>query len=212
VSGAVRAALAGLVAAGAAAAWVLSRPAGDALEVVDVRPIPGEPAMCPWRAPREDMAALFPDADRWQTETVSLARARRSILARLGPGGQIESNTLYVHRVFRGPRHAGFVMVRRFAGGHGGVEVVVGVDPDGRVAGVRVQRHREPPSAARVLARPGWLDHFRGKTASSALRIGSDLPAPSEPATATAEALARTVRSLLIELAESAPAGQTPHQ
>src|SRR5207247_598983 len=123
-----------------------------------------EPALCPWREPERDMRAFFPGGTSYRTELFTLSRFRVEILRQLGPGARIESHSLYVHRILSGSRVLGAVMVRRFSAPHGAMEVVVAVDNNGRAAGVRLQRQREPAEIAKVLSSTAWLNAFKGRT------------------------------------------------
>jgi hypothetical protein len=157
------------------------------------------PAMCPWRDPQGDLRRFFPGADGYRQETLILSSLRLEILKRLGPGVPLESNALYVYRATQGKSDRGTILVRRAGGEYGAIEVVVALDPARRVVGVHLQRHREPPPVADVITSPQWLGAFRGKSASDAFHVGGDLPAVPPAAQKSAEAVARAVRSLLIE-------------
>ena len=149
--------------------------------------------------------------DSYRTETLLLGALRLEILKRLGPGSTLRESALDAHRVRRANGTlAGTVLVRRAPGEYGAIELVGGVDPAGRVTGVRVQRQREPQPTAAVLTSPRWLGALRGKTASDAWCIGGDVPAVPPAARPSADALAATVRALLIEfaVAEKARAAQ----
>ena len=165
--------------------------------------VPGKateaPAMCPWRDPTGDRKRFFPDADGHTQESLILSSLRLKILKRLGPNSVLESNALYLYRVHHGKDERGTVLVRRAAGEFGAIEVVVAVDPSRRILGVRLQRHREPPEVAAALESPAWLGAFRGKMASDPLEIGNGLPVVPPSARKSVEAVARAVRSLLIE-------------
>jgi hypothetical protein len=158
------------------------------------------PAMCPWRDPKSDLRRFFPGADSYGQETLILSPLRLEIMKRLGPGVPLESNALYIYRALQGQTRRGTALVRRASGEYGAIEVVVAVDPERRVIGVHLQRHREPPAIASAIASPQWLGAFRGKTANDAFHIGGDLPAVPPVAEKSAEAIAGAVRSLLIEL------------
>jgi len=153
--------------------------------------------MCPWRHPKEDIAAWFPGATRLDTEVQILSGLRPELARRLGRPATAEENALYLHRVWKDAERLGEVAVRRVKGGAGAVEVVVAFEPDGRVRGVRVQRTREPAEVVAALDGT-WLDAFRGRRSGDSLRPGADLPAVPEAARATASALADGVRSLLL--------------
>lgn len=183
-------------------AFLALRPPQESIETITLSPhsaSTASPAMCPWRDPEGDLRTFFPGATDYRTEILVLSRLRSQILQRLGSGARIESNALYVHRVPEKGAARGSILVRRTAGPHGAIEVVVAVGAEGRVVGVRVQRHREPAAAARLFAPSGWLGAFRGKSADSTLRPGEDLPAVSPEARPAAEAVAQAVRALLVE-------------
>jgi hypothetical protein len=167
-------------------------------------PLSNEPALCPWREPERDMKALFPGSTDYRTELFTLSQYRIEILRRLGPRSRIESHSLHVFRVFNGTNAVGAVMVRRFSAPHGAMEVVIGCDPDGRIAGVRIQRQREPVEIAGPITSPSWLATFVGKTADSPLQLGKDIAEVPPSARETATSLVAAVRARLIEFAVGA--------
>jgi hypothetical protein len=157
--------------------------------------------MCPWRNPDKDMAAFFPGATSYRTDILALSSIRQKVLQHLGPGVRLESLALDAHRVLRQQKVVGTVVVRRAAGPHGAIEAVVAVHTGGKVAGVRIQRHREPAVIATYITSPGWLKSFEGETANS---MGLSARAPISPeASEAAGIVQRTVRSILIELEEA---------
>jgi hypothetical protein len=152
-------------------------------------------AMVPWRTPQADMAAFFPGAplpDSAATKVISLAAKRTQIMKRLGKETPLDSNALYVYPV----PGEGAVLLRRAAGEFGGIEVVLGIAEDGKVVGVRLQRHREPPEIERFLTSPSFLDGFVGKTSQSELALPTNTPTMAQK---SALAVLRSVRALLIE-------------
>jgi hypothetical protein len=158
--------------------------------------------MCAWRDPRHDLHALFPGATGYQQDTISIGRRKVDIQRRLGPDYHMDSTALYVYRVERQGTDVGTVAVRRVAGPHGAIEVVAAVDPAGRIAGVRIQRQREPKEIAAAITDPAWLAGFRGMAANSPAAVGKPLP----PVAAEAGAAVRTaLRDLLVEMDEGAP-------
>jgi len=178
----------------------LALPISGLLPVVDVAPGKGTgPAMCPWRDPDRDLAFFFPGAISYRTDTLALSTIRQDILRRLGPGSRLESNSLFIHRALKGSEIVGSILVRRDAGPHGAIEVVVAVDPSGEVSGVKIQRHREPAAAAQFITSDAWLKTFRSRSANS---IEQDLPIPATAKPAAA-VIAQTVRTVLIELDEA---------
>jgi hypothetical protein len=152
-------------------------------------------AMVPWRAPQTDLAALFPGAplpDLTTPKIVALSARRAEILQRLGKDTPLDSNALYIYPI----TGRGAVLLRRAAGEFGAIEIVLGVDAHGKVVGVRLQRHREPPEIEKALRAPAFLESFSGKTAQSTFALPKALP---PVATSSARAVLRAVRALLIE-------------
>lgn len=164
--------------------------------VGDSSRIEGAP-LCPWRHPVADCATWFPGADRTEAELQILSALRSGMAERLGRPPSVEDNARHVHHVFSGAQCLGEVVVQRVRGDSGALEVVVGLDPDGRVVGVRIQRCREP--APIVSAIEGdWLASFRGRRTGDPLRIGIDLPSVPPEAIPTADAIQSAVRAVLI--------------
>jgi len=170
-------------------------------------PVPVAPAvsrieaapLCPWREPEADLRALFPGATGYVTETRVVSGQRLELARALGRPPAAEENALHLYRVRAGSRELGTVLVRRVKGRYGAVEVVVGVEPEGKVRGVRLQRLREPEPAARALRSPTFLGAFRGKSAEEWPREQPVRGLP-EAARPTGEAVAEGVRSLLVLL------------
>ncbi len=186
----------------AAGAWGwASHASRDTTETITFSrpPATTAPALCPWRQSQSDLRAFFPTADRYETRMMALSGLRLAIQQRLGPDASLEYNSLPVFPVFRGQTPQGVVLIQRAKAEYGEIEVVVGVDEAGRVLGVRIQRLREPEKIAQAITDPAWLHAFRSKTAEDAWRLGVDIPDRPAPARATAQIVARTVRSLLIE-------------
>lgn len=157
-------------------------------------------SMCSWREPKSDMAAFFPGATGYHADTVVLSRHKVAIEKRLGGAYHMDSTALYVYRIEQGGAVVGTVAVRRVAGPHGAIEVVAALDPNRRIAGVRIQRMREPEPAAKAISNPQWLGGFRGMSADS---FDSPASHPLPPdASEAAEAVRTAVRSLLVEMDE----------
>jgi len=166
-------------------------------------------SMCSWREPKSDMAAFFPGATGYHAETVVLSRHKVAIEKRLGRAYHMDSTALYVYRIEQGGSVIGTVAVRRVAGPHGAIEVVAALDPNRRIAGVRIQRMREPEPVANAISNPAWLAGFRGESADS---IDSSASHPLPPDAADAgEAVRTALRSLLVEMDEGESATPAGH-
>lgn len=192
---------------------LLRTPAGEQIETIGVdRPLRGGPSMCPWREPELDMKAFFKGAESYRTDVLVLSHHRLEILKRLGPGSRLESNALYAHRVLHAGAVIGTVIVRRISGPHGAIEIVAAIDPAGKIAGVRIQRHREPQAVGSAITSPVWLSSFRGVGPESDIRT----PNVSASAEEAAKSIEAAVHSILIELSvveRSLPSGvvESPH-
>jgi hypothetical protein len=195
-------ALVGVAAMAAAAISFFRGPSTANILVVDLPLAKSSgPAMCPWRKPDRDMALFFPGATSYRTDVLALSSIRQRILERMGPAGRLDSLALDVHQVLRQGKVVGSVLVRRAAGPHGAIEVVTAIDQEGKVAGVSIQRQREPEEVARWITSHDWLKSFEGKSAES-LVLSPRAPV-SPQASEAATTIQKTVRSLLIEFEEA---------
>jgi hypothetical protein len=165
-------------------------------------------ALCPWREPEADLGRFFPGATGWQAETRILSGQRLELRRLLGRALDVDENSLKVYRVLQGDRRLGAILTRRVKGEHGGIEIVLALDGDSRVSGLRLQRLREPEAIAHVLLDPAWLTAFSGKNAESDWRLGGAVPEVPSETRLSAERIVEGVRSLLIlyGVAERQPA------
>ena len=195
----------------AAAVWIWhSIPPRSVVQTYVERPPTGENApICPWREPQRDLIVLFPGATGYTTDSRILSALMTRIQKRIGRPMTVDENPLRIYRVKEGPQTSGAILVKRVKGEYGGLELVIGITPQRRVSGVRIQSQREPDSVARTIS--DWLPAFTGKTADSALQPGQDLPDVAPEARATANAIAEGTRSALIvfSLAEDSPKSQS---
>jgi hypothetical protein len=165
-------------------------------------------ALCPWREPAADLAALFPGATNFRAEVRILSGRRTEMAKRLGRQPGADENALHVFRV-PDSGTAGVVLVRRVKGENGAIELVLGVDRDGAVRGLRLQRLREPEPIAAFLRSPAWLDTFRGRRADAPRPDnGGDVAVP-DAARVSANAIAEGVHGLLV-LFEISNSGTVP--
>jgi hypothetical protein len=191
-------------------AWRVKHTAVTTELPAEVKAIPPSAApMCPWREPDTDLKEFFPSADHYIIETRILSGLRMELAAGLGRVPTGDENALRLYRICQKTNVLGTLMTRRVKGTHGAVEIVLAVDAEGRVRGLRTQRLREPEAIAAALQNPDWLRAFVGKRAEDPWKFGSDVPEISPAARETAEAMVEGVRSLLILLSvasESNPA------
>lgn len=78
----------------------------------------------------------------------------------------------------------------------GPIELLVGIDPEGRVAGLRILRHTETPTFVAGIDEPWFLDQFKGKNLADTLKPGEDLDGITQ-ATVTVEAICEGIRRCL---------------
>lgn len=162
--------------------------------------------LCPWREPQADLQRFFPGATRYEVETRILSGLRPELAGRLGRAATGDENALRTAQVYRGQNLEGSILTRRVKGENGAIELVLALDTNLCVRGVRVQRMREPAPVARALQDTHWLGAFTGKRADDPWELGRDVaPVPAEART-SAEALVQGLRSLQI-LATTAEAG-----
>src|SRR6185437_13153562 len=103
------------------------------------------PGMCPWRTPQDDMKAFFPGATGYRQHLLVLSDLRTEVVNKLGPKTPIDANGIYSYTVLKAATPIGNVIAQRTPGEYGVVEYVEAFDPNGRIAGVKIQRLREPP-------------------------------------------------------------------
>jgi hypothetical protein len=149
---------------------------------------------------------LFPPATGFQVQTLILSGLRTELFKQLGRPATGDENALHLYRVYAGPTPQGVVLTRRVKGAYGAIELVLAVNTNGRVQGLRIQRQREPENIALAINDPAWLESFVGKTSGSSWQLGGDVPDVSEEARTSAEAVIQGTRSLLILLAAATKA------
>lgn len=154
--------------------------------------------MCPWRNPERDRRILFPQATRHEAHTAILTHLRVQLKEQLGHWPTADDNPLYVYRVFAHKRPLGSIAARRVKGRYGAIEIVLGVDTQGVVRGVLIQRLREPQQIESALLSSSWLSAFRGKTMQSDWQFKSHLASVPAEARPSAQAVVEGARSLLI--------------
>lgn len=168
--------------------------------------------LCPWRDPEADLARFFPAANRRDTRTLILSGRRVELARELGRQPTAEENALQVHHALHDNHPVGTILTRRVKGEHGGIELVLAVTPEGRVRGVKIQRHREPPEVASVLGEAGWLNRFEGRDRRSDWDAAGDCAGLPAGARSSAQAVVEGIRSLLILLAAGETSSPRAHE
>ncbi len=87
--------------------------------------------------------------------------------------------------------------------GYGGpVDMLVAIDPEGKIIGIQVLDHSETPGFFRLLPENRYFNQFLGKNVSDPLYIGEGIDGVSG-ATMSAEAVGRSIRQAAGEIATS---------
>ena len=146
---------------------------------------------------REGTIHGFPGAESYRTD-LRLVGSRRAAIER-GIGARLdpdESDFKFYH-ILAGSRRVGTVLTHLGKGRYGAIEVVIALDPDGAVKGVRLQVVREPNDIKRQLTSQSFLGQFTGKRAGDPVQVGRDIrPVPG--ADQSSETIAFSVRKMLV--------------
>ena len=143
--------------------------------------------------------AVFPDADRFARRQVpSTPELRGEVARRLGDlKPSIWEPSYEVTAAFAGERPVGRAIVVEEIGKHRAITLVVGVDPQRRVAGVAVMVYREAYGGEIRTRR--FLDQYRGKGEDDPLLPSVDVRNITG-ATLSARAVGRAVRKAIAVL------------
>jgi hypothetical protein len=148
------------------------------------------------------MQKIFPDARDYKTVTVKMAPERiaateRLLGEKLDPSEKAEFNFYEIVGAVRGkPLKIGTIMALAGKGEYGAIEVVIGVDDDGRIVGAYIQRSRERVSKA--LKSPAFLNQFVGKSKRDGFQVGQHIVPASAEAELASRIVASVVRKMLI--------------
>lgn len=179
------------------ASRALDRPTVETFARASVSP--PEPApLCPWREPESDMRLFFPQATAHRAELRILSGLRSELSQQLHRQPTGDENALRLNRIFEGENSLGAIVTRRVKGENGGIELVLAIDNEGAVRGLRLQRLREPDVAAQALQNTNWLASFAGKHAQDPWKLGEDVASVGANGQRSAEAIVDAVRSLLV--------------
>jgi hypothetical protein len=155
--------------------------------------------------------AVFPDADRFARGQIpSTPELREQVTRRLGDlKPSIWEPSYEVTTAFAGERRLGRAIVVEEVGKHRAITLVIGVDPQLRVAGVAVMVYREAYGGEIRTRR--FLDQYRGKGEDDPLLPSVDIRNITG-ATLSARAVGRAVRKAIavLETIGDAPAEPDP--
>lgn len=151
--------------------------------------------VCVWRDPERTMQRIFPQARDYKTLTVKVtpdkvAAIEESLGAKMDESEKKEFN---FYDITGGSGKMGTIMALAGKGEYGTIEVVIGVDPSGRIVGTYIQRSRERVS--RALQSPEFLNQFAGKTNKD----GFDNIKPASPdAKSASGVVASVIKKMLV--------------
>ena len=94
--------------------------------------------------------------------------------------------------------------------GHGGpIQIMVGMNLDGRIAGIKILQHNETLAHVQAIHEPWFTGQFKGKSVRNKLMIGEDLDGITG-ATTTTTAIAQAVRVSVHIMAEEVLQREAP--
>lgn len=135
--------------------------------------------VCVWRDPDQTMVKLFPSAGDYKTVTKKIKSDNAKAIeeragVKLDDSERGEFNYYDITGKSGGKtQRIGTVLALAGTGEYGAIEVVIGLDPDGKIIGVYVQRMREKNGAS--LRSTDFLGQFKGKTVKDPIEIGKDV-------------------------------------
>ncbi len=151
--------------------------------------------VCVWRDPERTMQKIFPQARDYETIERKISGEKAGVIEnRLGKPldpGEREDWIFYKIRGNKG-EPLGYVLTDAEKGEYGAIEIVMGITPEGKVAGVYIQRARERDKEFKSR---DFLDQFIGKTKENPLHIGKDIKAEGS---LPAEQVSFAARKMLI--------------
>ena len=148
--------------------------------------------VCVWRDPERTMTKLFPDAQDYLTIDRKLDAASIAAIEKiLGESlEETEKKEYSFYEIRTGKRYLGWVMALAGTGEYGVIETVVGVNPDGKLRGVYLQRIRE--RQREELSSDAFLNQFKGKA------LKDDFTVKAVPGAETASReISRLVKKML---------------
>lgn len=122
-------------------------------------------------SPDQAAKALFPEADRFSTQTLLLDTALQAQLQ--AQGLRVRTPQWQVSTAFKGEAPLGFIVIDEVVGKFELITYAVGVGLDGAVKQIEILSYRE--SHGHEVRLPAWRRQFVGKRAGAPLRSGEDI-------------------------------------
>lgn len=157
--------------------------------------------VCVWRDPDKTMSKLFPEARDYVTITKKLtqeivASIEKQLGTKLDDSEKAEFNFYDLRALKDGkPTSVGTAMALAGKGEFGAIEVVIGVDLQGKIRAVYIQRSRE--KASKALKSDAFLKQFTRKSVADPLEFGKDIKGLPE-APKAAEVVRLTIKKMLL--------------
>lgn len=127
----------------------------------------------PWRDAGDDMTNWFPGATQYHAHDVILSDKRAQLRAQLGRELNPGEMELHTYLVMSNKVQLGTVITRRVKGVHGAIEMAVGIDPQGKLKSLKIQRIREPEEIIKGLAEYHLEDRFVGFSVTNDFTAGN---------------------------------------
>lgn len=170
--------------------------------VLSFVPFPVHADVCAWRDPERTMQRIFPDAQDYKTLTFTMTAkniaAIESLLgAPLEESEKVEFN-LYNITGGAGSKSGliGTVVALAGKGEYGTIEVTIGIDTSGKIAGAYIQRSRERATAS--LQSDVFLRQFIGKSWRDDLTVGKTINTAAPEAQSASVVVAIAIRKMLV--------------
>lgn len=151
--------------------------------------------VCVWRDPERTMTKIFPEANDYETidQKISTEKLKR-IENRLAKSLDAGERTNWVYYKIRGSKTdvLGYILTDAEKGEYGVIEIVMGINTDGKIIGLYIQRSRERDTEFKSK---DFLNQFIGRTKDDLIQIGRDIKAESSLPT---EQVVYGVRKMLV--------------
>ncbi len=122
--------------------------------------------VCIWRFPDKDIQKLFPRATGYKTEIVTYTEKEKAEIEKeLGSKLDDDETKFNFYRILEDTVPIGLVLTHSAKGQYGAIEVVIGLDNEGKISGLLIQRDREKLSKG--LRSNKFLGQFVGQTVTS---------------------------------------------
>jgi len=122
--------------------------------------------------------------------------ALKEVLPEAGTFEEKTKNKIKYYLGKDGKKSVGLVVTSSSKGYAGPIDMLVGIDLQGRVTGVKILKITETPGLGLNATNPKFLDQFKGKTSEDKLRAKLDIQAITG-ATITSQAVSNGVKEAL---------------